>query len=335
MVTIKDVAKEAGVSIATVSRVLNDNYPVSDESREKVLEACKKLKYRPNDVARSLKHNRTNTIGLVVPDISNPYFMRIAISIERIVSEYGYNIIFASTHEDKNKEIELLETFYERRVDFLVLATRQRDSKKINQFIDQGFKIILVDSSLDNVKTDVIVEDNYNGAYSLTEELIKAGHEKIGIINGLMSVSTAKERYRGFYEACNDYGIKINEGYILNGDYGRSKSYKVTMDMFKKYKKLPSAMFSANNYMTEGFMIACKEFGLSIPDDISLVSFGEISVPELTEPRLTIINQDSEYMGQRVGEVIVKRLDNSQPNAYREHVIKNQIKYGKSIKVIK
>lgn len=334
MVTIKDVAKEAGVSIATVSRVINNNYPVSPESREKVIEASKKLKYRPNDIAKSLKQNRTNTIGLLVPDISNPYFMGIATGIEQILSPLGYNIIFASTNEDENKELKLLGAFYERRVDFLVLGTRQTNANKINQFIEQGLKIILVDSTIENVKTDVIVEDNYKGAFSLTEKLINAGHKNIGIINGVMSVSTAKERYQGFCDACKDHGIEINKDYVLEGSYSRSKAYESAINMFKKCKQLPSAIFSANNYMTEGFMIACREQCISIPDDISLASFGEISVPELVSPRLTIVKQDSEHIGRIVGRIVTKRLFSKNSMLYKEHIIKTEVKNGKSIRVI-
>ncbi|NMA83078.1 MAG: LacI family transcriptional regulator [Epulopiscium sp.] len=335
MITIKDIAKMANVSTATVSRVLNNNYPVSQEVRERVLNVVKEFNYRPNDVARSLKQKKTYLIGLLVPDISNPYFMEIARGVESVVSHLGYHMLLASTDEDERKELKLLKLFYEKRVEFVVLATRQNQATILNEFIHQGLKLVMVDSEIEGVKADVVVEDNRYGAYQLVQHLIEQGHQKIGIINGLMDISTAQERYQGFHDACIDHKVPIYESYILEGAYNRKKAYDSMVHMINSQSKdLPTAIFSVNNDMTEGVMMACKAIGLQIPNNISLVSFGDIRVPELIEPKLTIIHQNPLEIGQKAGEILLSRISNSTSVPYKKHIISSKIKIGSSVKRI-
>lgn len=334
MATIKDVAEKAGVSTATVSRVLNDNYPVSKDAYEKVQKAIKETGYRINTLAKSLKMNKTFMIGLVVPDISNPYFMEIARGVEDVVSRYGYTLTFCSTDEDAKKEIKLLKALNDKRVDYVILASSLKESGPILDLMDQGLKIIMVDTMLPDLKVDFVVEDNQQSSYQLMDYALQLGHKKVGIVNGIMDISTARERFEGFKEALKVHEVEYNEAYTVNGGYYRDIAYRNVKTMLEaNLKALPTLLYATNNQMTEGAMIAIKEMGLTIPDDISLLSFGDITLPELIEPRLTIIEQDSRAIGKKTGEILMERLEASKAHqSFDTYVIPSKCIIRNSVK---
>ncbi|MDI6600641.1 MAG: LacI family DNA-binding transcriptional regulator [Thermoanaerobacteraceae bacterium] len=333
-VTIKEVAKKANVSIATVSRVLNNNYPVSEDVRLKVLEAISELNYQPNGVARSLKSKRTHMIGIVVADITNPYFMQIAKGVESVVSSKGYNLIFCSTNENPTKELKLLRLLNEKRVDAIVLATCDKDGSYIKQLIEHGTPVIMVDRKIHGLNADTIVEDNFNAAYNITNYLINKGHKKISVVNGLLSISTGKERFEGFKKALEDNGILLIEKYVLKGNFNREDAYNAVKNMIKEQREdLPTAIFAANNLMAEGAMIAIYEQGLRIPEDISIVSFGDLSVPQLIKPKLTLISQNAYVIGQKAGEIALEKINGEKDN-YREYVMVPDLRVGESVKQV-
>lgn len=330
MATIKDVAREAGVSTATVSRVLNSNYPVSEETKERVLQAVKNLHYHPNAIARSLKQNKTYMLGVLVPDISNPYFMDLARGLESVVAKEGYSLLFGSTDEDAQKEYKLLKALNERRVDGVVVATRMSDSRKLNHLIRQGLNVFLVDTKVPGVQADCVEENDYNSAFELMEYIIKQGHKRIGIINGLMNVSTAKTRFQAYKDALAKYGLVYRDEYIASGDYKRQHSYKAVKSMMSQ-KEPPTALFSTNNIMTESVLIALKEMDLKVPEDVSVISFGNITVPKLYETALTHVKQNSYRMGVLMGEVIMRNIDRKK-DVYENLSIELSIEYGNSVK---
>ncbi len=335
-VTITEVAKRANVSISTVSRVLNKNYPVSDEVKERVLQAISELNYQPNAVARSLKKQKTNMIGVVVADISNPFFMQIAKGIESVVGPEKYNLIFCSTDENPSKEHALLRLLSEKRVDGIILASCNTDSSYINQLAEKNFPIILIDRKVPNCSADVIVEDNFSSAYKLTKYLIQMGHKKIGIVNGLLKVSSGAERFAGYKKALEDDDIKLRDDYILQGNFKRLDAYNAARQLILNNKNdLPTAIFAANNLMAEGIMVALREFGLKIPEDISLVSFGDISTPDLIDPRLTVISQNTFAIGQKAGETVLYRIQNGVESAdFKEFIMVPEMSIGNSVKKI-
>ena len=332
--TITDVAKRANVSISTVSRVLNKNYPVSDELRQKVLQAVSELNYQPNAVARSLKKQTTNTIGVVVADISNPFFMQIAKGIESIVSSQGYQLIFCSTDENPSKEHTLLRLLNERRVDAIILASCDTDSSYIDQLVQNSFPIILIDRKVPNCNADVIVEDNFSAAYMLAQHLIQNGHRKICVVNGPLKVSSASERFEGFRKALEDNDIELKKKYVLEGNFMRDDAYNAVKKMILNHQSdLPTAIFAANNLMAEGAMAALREFNMKIPDDISLVSFGDISTPVLIEPKLTVISQNAFTMGQKAGNTALYRIKSGVNNTdFKEFIMVPEISIGDSVK---
>lgn len=331
-ITIKEVAKRANVSTATVSRVLNNNYPVSDEARNEVLKAASELNYKPNGVARSLKKNKTNLIGIIVADISNPFFMNVSKGIESVVSKEKYNLILSSSDESQDKEITLLNMMLEKKVDGIIMAPSNIDSLEIKSIISSGIKLVLVDRKVEGITVDYIANDNLNGAFSLTEDLIRKGHRDIAIVNGCLNVTTAIERFDGYKAAMNKYGIKIDEDFILPGEYSTSMAFVETINLIKK-GKFPTAIVSSNNSMTEGVMKALKSENLRIPEDISLVSFGEIANQEFIEPKIKSIRQNPFLMGQKAGEVILDKINGkSKDDNFKEVLLLNEFSEGNSIK---
>ncbi|WP_180316690.1 LacI family DNA-binding transcriptional regulator [Shouchella shacheensis] len=220
-VTIKDVAKESEVSIATVSRVLNEVGYVNEQIKVRVLQAVEKLNYQPNAVARSLKRDQTNTIGVILPDISNPYFMTMSKAIEDCLYDHNYNLIFCSGDEKPEKEKKLLQLLLEKRVDAIVLSTSSGNDAFIKRIHLSGTPVILMDRRVDytDLKLDLVEEDNVKGAYELTKYLIQLGHTKVGVLNGLLDVSTGADRLLGFRQAIRDFGIRQEEAWIYNGGF--------------------------------------------------------------------------------------------------------------------
>lgn len=310
MATIKDVAKEAGVSTATVSRVINNNYPVHVDTRQKVNEIIEKLNYKPNAVARGLKNKETFLVGMITPDLSNPYFMEIAKGIESQIASFGYNIIFCSSDElDGEKELKMLEMLHEKQVDAVILDTRNTQPHEINAYVELGMKLVLIDAKLDGTKADLVTEDNYVASSKAIRYAIEMGHKKIAVVKGNMKVSTALERYLAYTDVLKENHIELNPNYCLEGRYDRQTAYQATLKMLlEEANDLPTLIFSTNNRMTEGVMMALIEKGLNVPEDISVISFGDINLAELVRPRLAVIEQRPYEIGNEAGKLLLKRL---------------------------
>jgi LacI family transcriptional regulator len=309
-VTIKDIANELGISIATVSRVLNGSGYASEEVRKKVLETAKKFQYHPNAIARSLKSERTNTIGVIIPDISNPYFMKISKGIEDTLYEHGYNLIFMSGDEKPEKEKRFLKVLLEKRVDAIVLASSGNNEKAIEEVYQSGVPIVLVDRKINNLSMNLesVVEDNTYGAYHLTKYLINHGHTRLGIINGLLKVSSGMERFEGFQMAMKEMGLIHDEQLVFNGNFTK-ESGMAAVDYFLSLQKRPTAILSFNNTMGLGAIIQLIRKGIKIPEEMVVASYGEIEAVELLKPNSIICNVQFPYeMGCRVGEILLHRL---------------------------
>ena len=335
-ITIKDVAQKANVSTSTVSRVLNNNYPVSDEVRDEVLRCMKELNYQPNGIARSLKNSKTQMIGFVVADISNPFFMQIAKAMESVISNENHSLVFCSSDGIPQKEQKLLELLNEKRVEAMVIASSDPEGSYIKQLVDQGMPVVLIDRKIKGINADVIVEDNFNAAYQLTEHLIKNGHRKIAIVNVSLSISAGLERFDGFRETMRHNDIVIDNRYVLKGGFKREEAHAAVKRMILENKNdLPTAVVCANNIMAEGAVMAIREFGLSIPNDISIVSFGTIDLLELIEPKLTIASQNTYAIGRKAGQIILDRVNHgNNQNDFKEYVLISDIVIRDSVKTI-
>lgn len=311
--TIKEVAAEAEVSTATVSRVLNNSLRVSDEARRRVSEAIAKLHYEPSAIARSLKQDKTFMIGIIVPDITNPYFMEISKGIEDTVERSGFQLMFCSSDENKEKESRLIQLLKEKRVDAVVIATAGGNGGTIARMSRAGLPVVLIDRSLEPHagmnQLDLVVEDNAEGAYMLTRKLLEDGHTALGIVNGPSWVSTGRERYNGVLRAMREWGIE-QKPQVYNGDFSVDGGIRAVRQFWQADKK-PTAIVSLNNRMTFGVLLELIRSGLHIPSDVAIASFGEVEAGQLLKnPNLYYIDQQPYDMGKRTGELLLSRMNN-------------------------
>jgi LacI family transcriptional regulator len=333
--TIKDVARLADVSISTVSRVINNNYPVSDAVRERILNAIEELGYHPNNVARSLKINKTNLIGLVVADIANPFFMSMAKGIESIITRYSYHILVCSTDENETNEVNILNMLCEKNVDAVVLSSCTNKNEHINKLIEDNCTFVLADRKIEGIKADTVLNDNFWDSYKLTAHLIRNGHNKIGILNCLLSNSTGLDRYNGFKKAMKDFNVPIVEDWVLHGNSNSEDAFQEIKKLIDRNSSLPTAFFSANNLMTEGILLAFQTYGRKVPEDISIVSYGQVSNYELIRPKITCVKQAPFLMGQKIGQLLIEKFDSDTSSlSNKEVIIMSEFIEGDSVKSI-
>lgn len=317
--TIKDVANEAGVSIATVSRVLNKNASVNDKLVEKVNLAVKKLGYYPNFIARTLKNDSSKTVGFVVSDIANNFFTSMARAIEDVLTQHGYNLFVCSTDDNQHREEKYLSLLREKQVDGIIINTSGKNNDLITTISNQ-IPIALFSRKIPNAsfKGDLVDNDNYSGLYDLTQHLISLGHRRIGLINGQPYVSSSQERFDGFQAAMRNIGINVDKHYpyLYNGHFNRlSSGYEGAQYL---YNQNVSAVIAANNLLALGALQFCKSEQIAIPDKLSLCSFGSIENHELLYTQPTYTDQSPAAMGARLAQLIIERIEAGNEIANRE-----------------
>jgi LacI family transcriptional regulator len=310
-ITIKDIAKHAKVSSATVSRVLNKNYYVSPKLTDRVLKVVKEFNYFPNSIARSLKTTMTYTIGLIVSDITNNFFTEVAKEIGRVIIKKNYNLIVCSTESKEGEERKYLELLLGKKIDGLILNTMEENVDFVCE-ISKRIPIVLLNRKIYNnkpFKGDFIGTDCIGGSYILTRHLLEYGHRKIGIINGPLGVSTGRERYEGFIKAMREYDIQVNDDYPYryDGNFITLSGY-MGMSKLMNLPTLPTVVIAMNNNMLVGALKYCKEYELKIPEDISICSFGNINNIDLLYVKPTIIEENPTKIGKDCAKMILERI---------------------------
>ena len=333
-ITIVEVAARAGVSLTTVSRVLNGNYPVKRSTAQRVQDAIRELNYEPDAVARSLKSKKTWLIGVVIPDISNPFFTQMVKGIEMTTEKAGYSILVASTYEHADKERDILRLLAQRKIDAVIDSTCQTDASALLGSV-RGVPLVLADRRLPDANLNTVAEDNRFSAYRAVEHLIQNGHRKISIINGNLDVSIARERYEGYLRAIAAHGIPANSDYILDCSitkYGSLAALeKIIAEAFQSHP--PTAVFSTSNTRTQAVIGVCRKLGISIPGDLSVVSYGDF--PNLfTDLRITHVEQDAVQMGCKAGEAVLRLLSNTGERSVRECILTSPLVLGNSVRNI-
>ena len=318
MSTIKDVSKYTGLSLATISKYLNGGN-VRDENRQSIDEAVRALGYRVNRNARSLKTNRTMTIGVVMPTLSVPFFGSVISALDQTLRGAGYTSFVCSYDFDRDLELEKLRVLSNNNVDGIVLAAQYVSAEELNEIRNaRGVEmpIVLVDRTIPNFVCDSIVIDNLNATYGAVEQLINAGHRNIGIIVGPLDISTANERMVGYRRALKDYGImpggeKTADGepgsMIQFGKYDFESGYRL-FNHFMDMEQPPTALCVTNYDMTLGAATAAHERNIVLGKDIGFVGFDAVDLCRIVTPPLSIVEQPAELMGQKAGEVLLKRL---------------------------
>ncbi len=321
MPTIYDVAKKAGVSAMTVSRVINGKKDVKPETRERVLKAIEELGYVPNSLARSFVLQKTRTIGLVITDITNPFFTTLARGVEDTAMKSQFSVIFCNTDEDPDKEVLYLELLARKRVDGVILASASGRRGPLKSILLRNIPIVLIDREVDGLEDlDIVKGDSVYGAYLLTKHLLDLGHRRIGIIVGSKNISTAEDRVEGYKRALIEAGVTIDEELIRFARYSREDGYKVTKDLLS-LDNPPTAIFGGNNFIAVGAMMAIRDSGLNVPEDIALVSFDDIESLSQVYPFFTVVTQPAYSMGVIAAELLIRRIEDKDRVRERRKVI--------------
>lgn len=303
MATIKDVAKATGTSITTVSRVINNSGYVSQKTREKVLEAIEELKYTPNALARGLVTDITKSIGLIVPDITSPYFSEIAKCIEKVASQYNYTIFLCNTNWDIEREKMYLNEFYQRRVDGIIYAIF-RENEEISKLLSElGIPTLVLEKTKEQKNIKSIDIDNIHAGKIATDFLINKGNRKIGFIGGKSHVNVSKYREYGYIDALKENGIKINEDRIVYSDFNIKGGYEAIKE-FKNRNIEIDSLFLASDLMAIGAMNFLNQNRIKVPEDISIIGFDNIELSSIMQPSLTTVNLPI----KEIAELAIKKI---------------------------
>lgn len=333
MPTIHDVAKRAGVAPITVSRVINDSGYISRETRERVEAAIVKLGYVPNTLARSLRVKRTNTLALVVTDITNPFFTQVARGVEDVASDAGYTVVFCNTDESEEEEIKYSKVLIQKRVDGFLLVPAQGSSRSVRLIQDQGIPVVVIDRRLSNIEADMVRCESEDGAYRLVRLLQDLGHQRIAVISGPADTSTAEDRVAGYRRAMAEAGLSSQE-MALYGAFTHDSGYRLAQQILAADPR-PTALLAANNFIAIGTLKALRDAHLSVPDDMSIVAFDDLPEIMVVEPLLTVAAQPAYEMGRLAAEMLLKRLNGDMPQGWQEIVLPTEIIMRQSIATVK
>ncbi len=320
MISIKEVAEAAGVSTATVSRVLSNGPHVRSAVREHVMTVVAQLGYRPNLVARSLRAQHTKTIGLIVSDIGNPFFTSLSRAVEDTAYEQGFNVLLCNTDEQPEKEANYLNVMQDTNIAGAIISPTQQTAASLVSS-NLPFPIVVVDRSVSGGNVDSVILDNIEAAYRLTVHLIERGYRRIGALCSEMS--TGLERQLGYEKALRTYGLMPRMEHIKNVSPKIEAGYAATLKMLGSVEP-PDALFTVNSLLAAGALQALRERNLSIPDDMALVTFDETSWASLVQPAITLIAQPTYEIGKTAAELLLQRI--VEPNRpIRQVILRGQL----------
>lgn len=323
MASIKDVAKLAGVSSATVSRVLSNKPHVRPEVKERVYAAVDEIGYRPNRVASSLRKQSTSLIGLLVSDIRTKFFTDIARAIEDSAHQHGLSVFLCNTDEDPEKEWLYLNTLLNEQVAGIILSPTSTLSTRFELIEKSNIPIVTIDRRIENYDVDAVLTDNEDSTFRLTKHLVENGYSQIGAVIGLQGSTTGRQRMRGYRNALAESGLNISDSLMEYENPTEEGGYIAGMKFLQRANR-PDAIISGNSRLTLGLLDAVRELGLSIPDDVALAGFDETNwMPHVTGG-VTVVSQPAYEMGETAAELLLKRIgDMARPS--REIVLKSKL----------
>ncbi len=308
MASIKDVASKAGVSVATVSRVLNNNPRVKPHHRERILKTIDQLGYQPSGIARNMRSQSVRVIGLVISDIQNPFFTALVRAVEDVAYENQYTVLLCNSDEDLQKEQLYIDVLSRERVAGVIIVPTGADC--CTPLLNLRMPVVMVDRVVPSLTTDAVVLDNVAGAYAATQHLIKLGHKRIGLVGAPAGISVGIERRKGYEKALRANKIKVDETLIQAGNFKEQGGYEATRALLELDPR-PTAIFAVNNLMTMGAFQAISEKRLRIPKDISVIGFDDMPWLSLLTPPLTAVRQPTYEIGAQAARMLFARMQNN------------------------
>jgi DNA-binding LacI/PurR family transcriptional regulator len=310
MASMNDIARKAGVSIATVSRVLNENGHVNEATRVKVLKAIKDLKYHPSRVAKRLRSKSVSShmLGVLIPDIQNPFYVDVLRGIEETAYNRNYAIIMCNFGQDERKEKLYLEILQSEAIDGLIAAPARKDDPLLKKMVKEGLPVVCVDRGLEDVDVDIVVVDNREGALKAVNFLIDSGYRRIAYISGLTTIPTSLHREQGYRDAHIQHQLPVDETLIRHGDSKYESGLRLCRELLN-LPDPPDAIFAGNNLITLGALETIHSMGLKIPQDVAIVGFDDMVWSNSLNPPLSAVRQPALEIGKRATELLIQRIE--------------------------
>jgi LacI family transcriptional regulator len=324
MATMRDVAKRAAVSTATVSHVVNGTRSVSPELTKRVQAVMAELNYQPDAVARSLRRRKTLTIGLIVPSTEIPFFAAVAHSIEQAALQAGYSVILCNSHWQLPQELHYLDNLLARRVDGLVCISAEMTANQIAPVIEEGTPVVFFERSMPGIALDSVGIDNLAGAQMAVQHLLELGHRRIALITGLRSSGLSNERLNGCRQILAAAGVPLDPALLHWGDYLPESGRRACEELLQ-LDEPPTAIFAFNDLMAIGALQALHEHGLRVPDDVAVVGFDGIPLTNHTSPALTTVAQPITRLGATTIELLLKRMGDDEPSKARNVIAEPEL----------
>jgi LacI family transcriptional regulator/LacI family repressor for deo operon, udp, cdd, tsx, nupC, and nupG len=312
MASMNEVAKRAGVSIATVSRVLNNSDSVNEATRLKILKAIKELKYQPSRVAKRLRSKSvsSNLLGVLIPDIQNPFYVDVLRGIEDVAYRNNYAIIMCNYGQDEKKEILYLDILQSEAIDGLIAAPVNENDQRLKNIIKGGLPVVCVDRGLAGIDVDIVWVNNEEGAYSAVNHLVKSGYKRIAYISGLPSIPSSRMRENGYRRALENAGL-MDSGLIKYGNSSYASGVELCAELLDMPNP-PDAIFTGNNLITLGALETIHKRKKQIPNDVAIVGFDDMFWASSLNPPLTAVRQPAYEIGKRAGELLIQRITDPQ-----------------------
>jgi LacI family transcriptional regulator len=307
-VTISDVARKAGVSLMTVSRVVNDKGEISPATRRRVLDVIEQLGYRPSGIARGLATQRTGTLGLIVPDIANPFFSDVARGAEDKACAAGYSVVVCNTDESPQRETTALESLEEKRVDGLVLCSSRLADKDLRAALDLHPAAVLVNYHLEGYQVGAILLDDEGGAQAATRHLLLSGHHAVGFLAGPLASYSSAQRSKGYHVALEAAGIRYNPAWVRPCSYQVEGGQIAARELLTDHPEI-TALFCYNDLVAVGALQACAELSRRVPEDLAIAGFDDIPMAALVTPALTTCRVPRYELGEQAMQLLLNRID--------------------------
>jgi len=311
-ITIKDVAKQAGVSHSTVSRALHGSSLISDETVERIRQIANEMGYSPSAAARSLRTNRSHALGVIVSTIDDPFFSEILQGIEEIAQEHGYSMLMAASQRDPKRERVIVQDMRERHVDGLIICSASFSAEQRRKLLEYGIPIVMVNNQAAEDYRYSIYHDDVDGSRQVTRHLLKLGHQHIAYLGNSLSGRTTQDRLSGFRQEMGAAGLAIPAEYLYEVPGSRPEDGLIALNHFLSLPKRPTAIFCFNDMLAIGMLNGLHTAGIRVPEDISVVGFDNIVFSAYTNPPLTTLDQPKHYIGAEAARLILDLLDNEE-----------------------
>lgn len=332
MTTIYDIAKKANVSPMTVSRVINNKGNISEKTRKKVEAVIKELNYIPNSAAQSLNVKKTKLLSLIITDITNPFFTKVARGATDKANQMGYQLILCNTDENYEKESEYIDALISKRVDGVIIApTGDSSIKNLKKLIKNRIPFTLIDRQIEDISSDKVLGDNYEGTKLLLQHLIDYGHRRIAMVHGPLTISTSKERYQAYIETLKINDLNIDSSFLVQTHYKQEKQWNGIDHLVSlPFSDRPTAIFAANNFIAIKLIKSLREKRIKVPEEIAVVCFDDLELFSDLDPFLTVSSQPAYDFGYIGTQLVIERVEDVSPVDYRTINLKPELLIRKS-----